>query len=112
MYEKTPITQDERNFAGLIPLLGIFQLYILSIIIWIMKKDQSAFIDHHGKEYLNFTITMFIYGAIATLLIFVLIGILLWAVLGIYFLVVSISAAIRAFNGDLYRYPMILRFVK
>lgn len=112
MHEQIPVSQDERNFAGLIPLLGIFQLYIVSIIIWIMKKDQSPFIDHHGKEYLNFIITMFIYGAVATLLIPVIIGILLWAVLGIYFLVVNIIAVIRAFNGELYSYPMIIRFVK
>src|SRR5688572_25125240 len=49
-------TQDERTMSMLIYLLAILTFFIGPLIIWLMKKDQSRFIDHHGKECINFQI--------------------------------------------------------
>ena len=106
------MTQDDKTLAGLIPLLGLFGLSIVSIILWVVKKDQSEFIDQVGKEYLNFFISILIYSAVAFVLTFVIIGILVFVAIGIYCLVVGILATIKGFQGEFYKYPLIIRLVK
>lgn len=104
--------KDEKTLAGLIPLLGLLGLSIVSIILWVVKKDESTFVDEVGKEYLNFVISMIIYSAVAGILSIIIIGLFLLAAIGIYAFVVSIIATIKAFNGEMYSYPLIIRLVK
>ena len=33
---------------------ALFTVFIGPLIIWFIKKDDSAFIDYHGREYFNF----------------------------------------------------------
>lgn len=106
------MTKDDKTIAGLIPLLGIFGLSIVSIILWAIKKDESEFIDFHGKEYVNFTISVIIYSAISGLLCIILIGFVLLAAVAIFSFVVSVIATIKAFNNEYYTYPLIIRFIK
>ncbi|PKM94098.1 MAG: DUF4870 domain-containing protein [Firmicutes bacterium HGW-Firmicutes-1] len=106
------LTQDDKTIGGLIPLLGIFGFSIVSIILWAVKKDESVFVDEVGKEYLNFVISLIIYSAVAGILCIILIGIVLFVAIGIFSLVVSIIATIKAFGGEVYQYPLIIRFVK
>lgn len=80
------------------------------LIVWAVKRDQSPFIDDQGKEALNFQLTMTIAFIVSFLLIFVLIGLLFIGVLCIYELIMVIVAAIKANDGETYRYPMTLRF--
>jgi uncharacterized Tic20 family protein len=96
-------------FAGyLIPLGHI----IVPLILWLVKKDESSLVDDQGKESLNFQISMTIYAVIAGLLILVAIGIILLIALGIFDLVVVIVAAAKANEGEKYRYPLSIRFIK
>ena len=53
-------SQEERTFAMLIHLLGILTGFLGPLILWLVKKDESHYIDHHGKEAINFMITCFI----------------------------------------------------
>jgi len=55
---------------------------------------------------------MTIYLAISFILVFVLVGILLLAVLGILTIVFLVIAAIKANEGDYYVYPITMRFIK
>jgi len=82
------------------------------LILWIVKKDQDAFVDATGKEVLNFQISMTIYALVCILLFFVIIGMLLLPVLMIVNIVFTIIAAIKANEGQLYRYPFTIRFIK
>ncbi|WP_220472583.1 DUF4870 domain-containing protein [Spirosoma foliorum] len=85
---------------------------VAPLVIWQIQKDKSAFVDYHGKEALNFQITIAIATGISILLMFVLIGfVLIWAV-GIVWLVFTIIAGIKANNGEYYRYPIAIRFIK
>ncbi len=77
-----------------------------------MKKDQSRFIDHHGKEALNFQLTLLIAAVVCGLLVFVFIGILLFPVLIILSLVLEIMACVAANRGEWYRYPFCIRFIR
>lgn len=96
-------------FAGMIIPFGNI---IGPLIIWQMKKDESDYIAYHGKESLNFQITMAIAFLIAWVLVFVLIGVLLLPVLAIFELVMIIIAAIKANDGIKYQYPINFRFIK
>src|SRR5580700_7674999 len=95
-------TEDERTWgmlahlsalAGLVmPLIGIV---LGPLIVWLARRDQSAFVAAHAKEALNFNI-----------------GVLLGTALFIAWLVLTLIAATKASEGELYRYPFSLRLVK
>ena len=97
-------------------LSGIF-LHVLGHIlgplsVWLLKRHESPEIDAHGKESLNFQLSMLIYNVIAAILILVLIGIPLLILLYVLNIVFVIVASIQAGDGKLYRYPMTIRFIK
>ncbi|MDX8045870.1 DUF4870 domain-containing protein [Gracilibacillus sp. S3-1-1] len=103
---------DERMFGMLIYLLSFFTTVIGPLIIWLLKREESSFVDFHGKEYFNFFISYAIYGIITLLLMFVLIGFLLAPIVGIAGFVFTIIGAVKAFNGEEYRFPLIIRIIK
>jgi uncharacterized Tic20 family protein len=112
-------TQDERTwglvahlsaFAGLVaPFAGNV---IGPLVVWLIKREQSAFVETEAREALNFNITVFIGYAICIPLVLVFIGILMGIALFIYWLVMTIMAAVKAGEGIPYRYPFALRLVK
>ncbi|MDQ6808567.1 MAG: DUF4870 domain-containing protein [Verrucomicrobiota bacterium] len=82
------------------------------LIVWLAKRDTSPIIDEHGKEALNFQITMLIYSIVAAFLCLVLIGFVLLPVLHVLNVIFVIIATIQANDGRLYRYPLSLRILK
>ena len=82
------------------------------LVIWLIKKDESEFVEHQGKESLNFQISIAIYAIIAGLLILIVIGIFLLIAVGIFSLVMIIIATVKASNGEKYRYPLTLRLIQ
>jgi len=102
-------TSDERTLAILCHLLTIFFWIFPPLIIYLIKKNESAFVTAHARESLNFQLTM---GIAFIVLFLTIIGILLLWVLGIAVLVLVIVATIKASENKLYRYPMTIRFIK
>ena len=82
------------------------------LIVWLAKRGDSTEIDEHGKESLNFQISMLIYNLIAGILCLVLIGFVILAILHILNLVLVIVASIQASEGKFYRYPITIRLIK
>jgi uncharacterized protein len=111
-------TQDERTWAMVAHLaaLGFFIVPFGNIlgplVVWLAKRDQSAFVAAHAKEALNFNITFLIGALVCGVLLVFSIGILLGAVMFVFWLVLTIIAALKANEGAPYRYPFALRFVK
>ena len=97
-------------------LLGVFLHFpghvLAPLIVWLLKREESPEIDAHGKEALNFQISMLIYNAIAAVFCIVLIGFLILPVLWVLNAVFVIIAAIKASDGELYRYPLTIRFLQ
>ncbi|UOE92517.1 MULTISPECIES: DUF4870 domain-containing protein [Bacillaceae] len=104
--------KEERMFSMLIYLLSFFTAIIGPLIIWLLKKDESELIDHHGKEYINFFISYAIYGLVASISMIILIGFILAPAVGIAYFVFTIIAAIKAYEGSFYQIPLIIRFLK
>ena len=105
-------SNDDRNLAMLAHLLGIVSGFVGALIIWLVKKDQSAFVDEQGKEALNFQITVMIGFVASWILMFVLIGALLMPLLLVANLVFCILAAVAVSRGEHYRYPVAIRLLK
>ena len=97
------------SLTGLFTIVGSL---VAPLIIWQIQKDKSAFVDHHGKEAVNFNITMAIAAGVSFVLFVLLIGLVLIWVVGAVWLIFTIIAAIKANNGEYYRYPLTIRFVK
>ena len=107
-----PAGKDSANLAMLCHLLGILTGFLGPLIIWLIKKDEDAFVNDQGKEALNFQITILLAWIVSILLITVCIGpFLLMAVL-VLNIVFCILGAIKASEGKAYRYPVCLRLIK
>ncbi|MHC4910458.1 MAG: DUF4870 domain-containing protein [Planctomycetota bacterium] len=104
-------SSDDRNMALLAHVLAIFTGFIGPLIIWLIKKDGSPFVDDHGKEALNFQITVLIASIVSAVLAIVVIGVFLLLAIAICNLVFCILAAVAASNGEFYRYPMTIRLL-
>jgi len=102
------------GLAFLLPVAPVIGGVIGSLIVWLVKKDQFPFVDEQGKEAVNFQITMLIYGAVSFIFWFICIGVFLTSAVGIVDIVLVVIAAMKANDGQHYRYPypLIFRFIK
>jgi len=105
-WEKTYAT-----FVHLTALTNSVVPVIGALIMWQLKKDESRLIDDHGKEAVNFQISLWIYGVIAGILTMIFIGLFLFPVIFILWLVGMIMGAVAAHKGEYFRYPMTLRLI-
>ena len=108
----TPPGSDDRlmgilsHILAIVPGIGIFG----PLVIYLIKKDDS-FVAHHARESLNFQITIIMAYIVAVLTMILLIGFFLFWLVGIANTILVIIAAIRANDGQLYRYPFNLRLI-
>ena len=112
------MTKDERLWAMIAHISAVagfvfpFGNIIGPLLIWILKKEEFPFVDDQGKEALNFQISITIYVLISIILVFILIGIPILIVIGMFALVMTIIGAINAYDGKKYRYPLTIRVIK
>ena len=115
----TPSTSSDVRMWSVLchasALLGLFFHFLGHLggplIVWLMKRGDSPEIDAHGKESLNFQISMLIYDAVAAILCIVLIGIPILIALWVLNTVFVIIASVKASEGKFYRYPITIRFI-
>ena len=82
------------------------------LVLWLLKREDGAFIDDQGKESLNFQISLLIYLMASLLLSLVGIGLLLLFPIAVFGFVCVIIAAVKASEGIAFRYPACIRFIK
>lgn len=122
------ITRNDKNYSSITHLSGFagcffpFGNIIVPLVLWLAKKNESSYIDAHGKAAVNFQLSLILYGFLLALLI-VPIAILTLG-LGIIAIVIGIipalilycvfiiSASIKANNGEYYNYPFTIEFIK
>jgi uncharacterized protein len=107
-----PPTPDEKTMGILSHILCLVGGFIAPLIIYLIKKDESAYVREQAKESLNFQLTLLICYIVSWFLIFIIVGILLLVLLGLANLVLIIIATIKASEGKLYRYPFNFRLIK
>jgi uncharacterized Tic20 family protein len=113
--EAPRVQSDSRNWATLshlsafVMFVGIPAL-VGPLVMWLIRRDDP-YAEFHAKEALNFNISFMIYGIVSAVLIVVLVGLLLLPAVLVTWFVLVIRGAVRAADGQYYRYPMTLRFV-
>ena len=105
-------TEDERLMAVLIYVTSFFTSIIGPLLIWLIKRDSSRFVDISGKNYFNFIISYSIWSIVASLLMFVLIGFVILPIVLLLSFIFHIVAIIKAYNGEDYLPPLSIRFFK
>ena len=110
-------SEGDRTYSMLIHLSGFLSYaigpfaLIVTLVLWLARKDDSAFINDHGREAMNYNISIWLYAAIICLLVLVTIGLCFIPALVIFDIIVVILAAVRASSGAYYRYPVTIRFI-
>lgn len=111
------ISSDERMWGILVHASGFVGMFIplgniiAPLLIWLIKKEESQFVDENGKNAVNFQITWTIYLVISALSIIVLIGFLLLPLVILGWLILVILGAIRASNNTIFEYPLTIKFI-
>ncbi len=137
------VGESERHWAAMAHLSALLLAFLTSWaaglagvlaagVIYLIKRNDSAYVAAHAREAVNFNISMFLYACIAVAIGVVLVGatvltlgigaivtapagLLLAALalaIAVMWLVCSIIAAIKAWNGEEYRYPLTLRLLR
>ena len=112
-------TSDQRTYALIMHLSLVashffpLALVIAPLVMWLIKKDESAFLDDHGKEATNFQLSLLLYALLIGALSVVSCGIAAVAFLPLYVLAIvgMILGAAAANRGEYYRYPACLRLI-
>lgn len=82
--------------------------FLIPVVLWLIRKDRSAFNDDHGREIVNFMISFVLWHLILGVTV---IGLALIPVLWVVGVVNVVRASIAASNGEFFRYPMTFRFL-
>jgi uncharacterized Tic20 family protein len=117
--DPSPRDKNENTLGILCHLLAL-ALFVLPsfgniigpLILWLVKRADSPYLDEAGKEALNFNISWTIYMCIAAFSIFALIGFVLFPLVFLAWLIFVIVGSIKASEGKIYRYPLTIRLIK
>lgn len=91
---------------------------VTALVVWMLVRDKSAFAAEHAKEAVNFNLSMFIYAAVSVVLVIFTLGlglvlaVPLWIVMALVWIVCTLVAAFKAYDGQSYRYPLTIRLFK
>lgn len=113
-YQPQPLTpSDERMWSVLAQVVPFLLGFIAPLVIWLVLKERSRFVEQEAKESLNFQITVIIAHIAVLIFSFVTFG--FGAIVYIAFVAVivfQILAAVANGRGEPYRYPVNIRFIK
>ena len=113
-----PLPADQERLWGMLAhLLSFVAAYIAlgfvaPLIVLLIFGPRSAFVRANAVESLNFNLSWLLYAVVGVILIVLGIGILILIALGLAYVVLIIIASFRANNGELYRYPLTVRFIR
>lgn len=111
-------TQEERQMGMFLHLSQLANIVlfpvgiILPIVLWQTNKDKMPALDAHGKEVVNWMISHAIYMIASIILLFLVIGIILLPVVALIGIIFPIVGGVKANNGELWHYPLAIRFIK
>lgn len=116
------MSSDTRNWAmaaHLSSFLGawVFLAFVGPLVVWLLRRDDDPFVAEHAREALNFNLNLLLWLAAAIVFVVATIGfgllvvIPIGLVIGLTWLILTVVAAVKASNGERYRYPLTIRFV-
>ena len=112
------VRSDERTWSVVVHLSALSALFfpfgqlLGPLVIWLIKRADIPMVDRHGKEALNFQITVTLASFLCGLLFFVGIGLVLLFVLLVADAVLVIMAAVKTSRGEAFSYPFTWRVIR
>ena len=107
-----PMRPDEEKLWAVAAHLGPLLLGLIApLVVWLVFRDRSQYLDRTGKEALNMQISYMLYALAAGVSIMLLVGLLLLPAVGLAWFILMIVATVKVANGEEFRYPAIIRFV-
>ena len=107
-----PLRPDEEKMWAVAAHLGPLLLgFLAPLVVWLVFKDRSQYLDRTGKEALNMQISYLLYSVVAGISIILLVGLFLLPVVGLAWFVLMIVGTVKVANHEEFRYPAIIRFV-
>ncbi|WP_166972173.1 DUF4870 domain-containing protein [Brevibacterium atlanticum] len=105
---------SERSTSTWTQVGAIFTAWIVPLIVFLVKKDESPFIREQARQSLNFQLTLIIAYIVADIFAVITFGFgaILYFVIWIVALVFMIIAAVAANKGEVYKVPMSIQLVK
>jgi len=103
---------DSKFWILTLHLSNFISIPVFPLIIWAMKKDENIEIDRHGKDVINFQISMMIYLFASAILVFALVGIVFLLLLGLYITTITIINSIKVVMEKDYKYYLTIKFIK
>ena len=113
-----PLSADQERLWGMLAhLLSFVAAYIAlgfvaPLVILLVFGPRSAYVRAQAVESLNFNLSWLLYAVIGGILLIVAVGLLILIALGIAYVVLIVIASIRANNGEFFRYPLTIRFIR
>lgn len=110
--------KSERTWAAFTHLSALSGFIIplgnllVPLVIWLLKRHDYVLVDDQGREALNFQISITLYTLVAALLVKLFIGVILLPLLLLFWVVMTIVAAVKSSDGMRFRYPLTLRLIK
>ena len=99
-------------FIHISPMLASLLLgplaFLAPLVMWLVRKERSVFVDEHGREAVNFCLSFLVYHVVLAITI---VGIVLMPVLWLVMIINQIRAAVAAGRSEYFRYPMTIRFL-
>lgn len=107
-----PLTpSDEKLWATLVHLGAIFFNFLPALIGYFILRDRGPFIREHTRTALNFQLTVLLGYIVGLFTLWLFVGSVIILAVAVLNIVFSIIAAIAANRGELYSYPLALKFV-
>jgi len=113
------MTEDERKYAtwmhvtGLSSYIGIpFGHVLVPLILWLLRRKQSDYVNQQGVEILNFQLSITFYYMFSYIMIFILIGFVFLPVVFLLHVIATIMATVKTHEGGYFRYPATLRVIR
>jgi len=104
------MAKQNNTLSILTHLLGLFTGFLGPLIVLLASENKQA--KKHSKIVLNWQFSLLIYFAISGVLVLLFIGFFFFAALGIMNTIFSIIGAVRASEGQVWKYPLSIRFFK
>ncbi|WP_412518793.1 DUF4870 domain-containing protein [Staphylococcus simulans] len=106
------LSSKDKQLAMLMWVLALFTNFVGPLILWVMKKDESEYLNQQGKNYFNYAISYAIYGVVSLILMVILIGYITTFVLTVVCTVYTILGIITTNKGEDYVVPFTINIIK
>ena len=111
------VSSESRNWAVFTHLSAFVAFFgipsvVGPVVLWAIKRQEDPYVDFHGKEAMNMNISFLIYSAVSAILILALVGLVLLPAVLVTWFVLVIIGAVKAGNGEHYKYPLTIQFIR